>query len=75
MNVETHNELPQENIMPPWLLPCTCGAQRCHCSTMLKLDTLCIIGRLYNHPPLETLAPEFTIQFIQFTYYNDKFVA
>ena len=75
MNLGTHNELPQESTMPPWLLPCACGAQRCHCSTKLKPDILCVIGHPYDHPPPVTLAPELTIQFIQFTYYNDRFAA
>ena len=25
MNAETYNERPQENTLPTWLLPCTCG--------------------------------------------------
>ena len=75
MNAGTHNELPQENIVPPWLLPCTCDAQRCHCFAKLKLDILCVIGHPYNHPPQESPAPKLTIQFIEFTYCNDIFVA
>ena len=73
MNVGTHNELPQENTVPTWLLPWTHGAQRCHCNIMLKLDILCIIGHPYNHPPLEAPTPELTIHFIEFTYCNDRF--
>ena len=64
MNACMHNEL-QENTMPPWLLPCTCGAQRCHCYARLKLDMLCVIDHPYNHPPPETPAPKFTIQSIE----------
>ena len=66
MNAGTHSELPQENMVPTWLLPCTCGAQRCHCSAKLKPDILCVIG----HP-----APELTIQIIKFTYCNDSFAS
>ena len=51
MNAGTHNELSQINTIPTWLLPCTCGAQRCHCFAMLKPDILCVIGHPYNHPP------------------------
>jgi hypothetical protein len=75
MNAGTHNELPQENTTPTWLLPYTCGAQRCHYYAKLKPDVLCVVGHLYNHPPLEALAPELTIQFIEFTYCNDRFAA
>ena len=57
MNTGTYNELPQENTIPTWLLPCTCGTQRCHCNTRLKPDILCILGHPYNHPPLEAPTP------------------
>ena len=30
MNARTPSGLPQGNTIPPWLLPCTCGVQRCH---------------------------------------------
>ena len=50
MNARTQYELPQENTVPTWLLPCTCGTQRCHCNAMLKPDILCVIGHPYNHP-------------------------
>ena len=30
MNVGTFNDNPQENTVPNWLLPRTCGTQRCH---------------------------------------------
>ena len=75
MNAGTYNELPQENIVPPWLLPCTCGTQRCHYNARLKPDILCIIGHPYNSPPLGTPTPEITIQFLEFTYCNDRFFA
>jgi hypothetical protein len=75
MNARTHNEPPQENTMPIWLLPCTCSTQRCHCKAKLKHDISCIIGYPYNHPPLEAPTPKLTIQFNEFTYYNDKFIA
>ena len=57
LNECTHNGLPQENTIPTWLLPCTCGAQRCHCNVMFKLDILCVIGHMYNHPPPEAPTP------------------
>ena len=57
MNACTYNGLPQENIVPTWLLPRTCGAQRCHCNTTFKPDILCIIGHPYNHPPPEAPTP------------------
>ena len=72
MNAWTHNELSQENMVPPWSLPCTCDTQRCHCNARLKPNLLCIIGHPYN-TPLETPTPDITIQFIEFTYCNGRF--
>ena len=75
MNVGTYNEQPQENTVPTWLLTCTGGTQRCHCNTRFKPDILCIIGHSYNHPHQKTPTTRITIQFIEFTYHNDKFAA
>ena len=49
--------------------------KRCHCNARLKPDILCVIGHPYNSPPPETPIPEVTIQFIEFTYCNDRFSA
>ena len=73
MNAQTYNGFPQENTVPTWLLPCTCGAQRCHCNARFKPDILCIIGHPYDDPPPQAPTPKITIQFIEFTYCNDKF--
>ena len=75
MNACTYNELPQENTVPTWLLPCTCGTQRCHCNARFKPDIICILGHPYNSPPPEAPTTEITIQFIEFTYCNDRFSA
>ena len=74
MNAGIHNDQPQENRVPPWL-PCTCDTQRCQCNARLKPDILCIIGHPYNHLPPETPTPDLTIQFIKFTYCNDRFAS
>ena len=75
MNAGTYNERPQVNTVPTWLLPCTCGTQRCHCNAKFKPDILCVIGHPYNHPPPEAPTTWITIQFIEFTYCNDRFAA
>jgi hypothetical protein len=49
--------------------------KRCHCNVRLKPDILCIIDHPYDSPPPDTPTPEITIQFIEFTYYNDRFSA
>ena len=46
---------------------------RCHCNARLKPDILCVIGHPYNSPPPEAPTPEITIQYIEFTYCNDRF--
>ena len=61
MKADTYNGLPRENTVPTWLLPHTCGAQRCHCNAILKHDILCTIGHPYNYPPPKAPTPEITI--------------
>ena len=63
---------PPENIVPSWLLPCTCGQQSCHCNDIFKLDLLCVKGLSYQSPPPTKPDDNLTIQFIQFTHYNDR---
>ena len=73
MNAGTFNNNPQENTVPPWLLPCTCETRRCHCNARLKPDILCVRGLPYNDPPPDQVNQEYTIQFIEFTYCNNRF--
>jgi hypothetical protein len=73
MNAGIYNDLPPENTVPSWLLPCTCNTPRCHCNARLKPDILCLLGHPYNSPPLDAPTPTTTIQFIEFTYCNDRF--
>ena len=73
MNISTFNNAPLKIIVPPWLLPCTCQIPRCHYNARFKPDILCVrIIRYLDDPPLQ-LAPHITIQFIEFTYTNDRF--
>jgi hypothetical protein len=73
MNVGTFNNTPQENTVPNWLLPCTCGTQRCHCNSRFRPDILCVRGLPYQNDPPSDIDPNLTIQFIEFTYCNDRF--
>ena len=75
MNAGIYNDSPQDNTITAWLLPCTCDIQRCHCHTRFKPDILCVIGHPYNSPPPTAPTQEITIQYIEFTYYNDRFFA
>ena len=73
MNAGTFNDNLPKNTVPPWLLPCTCGLQRCHCNARFKPDIICIKGLPYQANPTTTLENNLKIQFIEFTYCNDRF--
>ena len=64
-----------DNTIPQWLLPCSCTQTRCHCNARLKLDILYAQGIPYNGTPPLHCDPNITIQFIEFTYTNDRFAA
>src|SRR5579875_981284 len=73
MNAGIFNNNPQQNTVLPWLLPCTCGQPRCHCNARFKPDILCVKGLPHkNDLPLNP-SNNLTIQFIEFTYCNDRF--
>jgi hypothetical protein len=73
MNAGTFNTNPPENTVPPWLLPCICNHQRCQCNARFKPNILCVRGIPYQqNPPLHP-NPNIIIQFIEFTYCNDRF--
>ena len=67
------NNNPQENTVPTWLLPCTCRQRRCHCNARFKLDLLCIKGHPHQNTPPPHPTYNLTVQFIEFTYTNDRF--
>jgi hypothetical protein len=75
MNVGETNEQPQENTVPHWLLPCTCNNQThgCQCNAKLRPDILCIRNHPYNAEPPNQPNPTLTLQFIEFTYFNDRY--
>ena len=73
MNAGTFENNPLENIVPPWLLTCTCKHQRCHYNAQFKLDILCIKGLCYKFEPPTNHNTNLIVQFIEFTYCNDKF--
>jgi hypothetical protein len=64
-----------ENTIPNWLLPCSCNnqTQRCQCNAKLRLDILCIRNHPYNAEPPHGSNSTFTLQFIEFTYCNDRY--
>jgi hypothetical protein len=72
-NAGNTNNNSQEHTVPDWLIDSTCPQTRCQCHARLRPDILCIIG-IPNHT-LTPLLPSNTntIQFIEFTYYHDRF--
>jgi len=73
MNAGTFNNNHQENTVPNWLLPCICGTQRCQCNARFRPDILCIKELPYQSEPPTNIDQNLTIQFIEFTYCNDRF--
>jgi hypothetical protein len=73
MNAGTFNNNPQENTVPTWLLPCTCAQQRCHCNARFKHDLMCIKELPHQSTPPPHPINNLTVQFIEFTYTNDRF--
>jgi hypothetical protein len=73
MNAGYFNNNPPNNTVPHWLLPCTCSTQRCHCNSRLWPDILCVKGAPHLGNPPTYIDPSLTIQFIEFTYTNDRF--
>ena len=71
MNACTFNDNPQENAVPTWLLPCTCGTQRCHYDSRFRPDILCVKGLPYQNESPTNIDQTLTIQFTEFTYCND----
>jgi hypothetical protein len=72
-NAGTFQNNPPENMVPAWLLPCSCTLHRCMCYAQLRPDILCVRGLPYNSPPPANPHPHLTIQFVEFTYCNDQF--
>jgi hypothetical protein len=73
MNVGYHNKNPPDNTVPSWLLPCTCLTQRCQCNARLRPNILCIHGTPYQRTLPTQVDTSITIQFIEFTYTNDRY--
>jgi hypothetical protein len=75
VNVGKSDGQTQENTVPNWLLPCSCNnqTQRCQCNARLRPDILCIRNHPYNAKPPQEPNHTLTIQFIEFTYCNDRY--
>ena len=72
-NAGNLNNINQQQIVPEWLIECTCPLTKCQCQARLRPDILCILGAP-NHTPTPLLPSHtLTIYFIEFTYRHDKF--
>jgi hypothetical protein len=52
---------------------CTCAQQRCHCNARFKPDLLCIKELPHQSTPPPHPTYNLMVQFIEFTYTNDRF--
>ena len=73
MNAGTFNNNPPENTIPHWLLPCICSRPRCQCNARFKPDILYIAELPFLTHSTSTPTTNCSIQFIEFTYTNDRF--
>jgi hypothetical protein len=73
MNAGIYDGHPLDNTIPPWLLACVCQSPQCQCDVRFKPDILCICGVPYKHEPPHQPSPNVIIQYIEFTYCNDRF--
>jgi hypothetical protein len=73
LNAGPYNGEAPQNIVPPWLLEYTYINTRYHCLAKLKPDMLCVQDLPYQSNPPTTPDHNITIQFIEFTYCNDRF--
>jgi hypothetical protein len=75
VNVGKSDGQTQENTVPNWLLPCSYNnqTQRCQCNARLRPDILCIWNHPYNAEPPQEPNHTLTVQFIEFTYCNDRY--
>ena len=74
MNADIFNtKFPLENTVPDWLLPYSSSSQVCQCNARFKPNILYIKGLPYQtlHPIDPN--PKLTVQFIEFTYTNNRF--
>ena len=75
VNAGKSNGQPQENTVPKWLLPCSCNnqIQRYQCNAKLRPNILCIRNHPYNVVPPQEPNHTLTMQFIEFTYCNERY--
>ena len=67
------NNTPREQTILEWLLKCTCTQTTCQCQAKLRPHNMCIIEAPNQIQTPITPSSKLIVQFIEFTYYHDKF--
>ena len=73
MNAGTYMNSPPDNTVPSWLIQCSCNTPRCQCNARFRSDLLCVQGIPYKGTPPTKPNPNIKIQFIEYSYTNDRF--
>jgi hypothetical protein len=73
VNANTFHNNPLKNTVPTWLLSCTCSTNHYHYNARLPPNLLCMSGLPYLYYLPTKIDPNLTIQFIEFSYTNDRF--
>lgn len=69
----TQHQWQPQNTLPTWLLPCYCFLTKCKYLAKLRPNNLCVKAKSpIDFPPIIPHS-SITLQFIGFTYGNDKF--
>ena len=63
---------PLDQTVPKWILKCTCTQETCQCQAKSGSDIMCVIGAPNQTQTIILPSPNYTIQFIKFTYCHDK---
>ena len=73
INAGTFQDILHDNIVPSWLLSCSCGPHCFSYHARLRPDILCVRDLPYNGAPPTHPHPNLVFQFIEFNFYNDRF--
>lgn len=63
----------QGNVIPSWLLPCSCYLPRCSCLAIFCPDMVCLLGTTLSEKPSFAPQPNLKVELIGFTYRTDRF--
>lgn len=65
---------PQEDRVRQWFFTCNCkSSHSCNCEAKMKLNILLVLDHPHESLPPTQSQPHLIIEFIEFTYYDDRF--